>query len=306
MTYRRRRGLGGLGRRRPRDQQAQATGPVGRETAGPAGVGSSPTARPARQPRGPSSWLLTAAIVAAFFGAGYLAASQWLFDGGGADDGSLVEVPELVGLTSEEAQQRLDRFGLEYVVRSGISHPRAPEGAVLAQSPLPGQYSRPGAPVQVTLSRGPEKHVLPDVAGLSERQAVIVLERLGYSVQVERETHTLEPGRAVATRPEPGTELTVPADVVLLVSEGRPIAQVPDLRGRHVDDAAGILGELSLELGAITYDPSSREAPGRIVGQYPPAGYNLREGSRIEVRVAGDVARVDRTRQWFESEGEEL
>ena len=301
MTYRRRRGLGGSGRRKSRGEKADPNGSAQHEAPRQPN-GDALT----RRKHGLARWLLTLAIVAAFFGAGYLAASQWLFDGGQPKDGSLVQVPELVGLTSEEAQERLDRFGLEYVVRSGISHATAPEGAVLAQSPLPGQYARPGAPVEVTLSRGPEKHVLPDVAGMSERQAVIVLERLGFSVQVERTTHSLDPGRAVATRPESGTELSVPADVGLIVSEGRPVARVPELRGRHIEDVEGILGDLRLELGAITYDPASREAPGRIVGQYPPAGYSLREGSQVEVRVAGDVGRVDRTRQRAGMEDQEI
>jgi beta-lactam-binding protein with PASTA domain len=67
-----------------------------------------------------------------------------------------------------------------------------------------------------------------------------------------------------------------------------------------VDDAQGALSGAGLELGAITYDPQALEAPGRIVGQYPPAGYSLREGGAVEVRVAGDVNRVDPTRRWFE------
>jgi serine/threonine-protein kinase len=246
-------------------------------------------------------WIVSAVVVAAFFGGGYLAAAQWVFPGGRtAEDLSLVKVPELVGLTGDEAQGRLDRLGLEYTVRSGVTHFRAPEGAVLAQDPLPGQYARPGAPVYVSLSRGPELHVLPDVSGLSERQAVIVLERLGYAVAVERTTHTLGQGRAVETRPGAGTELAVPAEVALVISEGRPVVQVPDLVGRHVDDAQGALSEAGLELGALTYDPQAIEAPGRIVGQYPPAGYSLREGGAVEVRVAGDVNRVDPTRRWFE------
>jgi len=236
-----------------------------------------------------------------FFGGGYLAAAQWVFPGGrSAEDSSLVKVPELVGLTEDEAQGRLERVGLEYTVRSGVTHFQAPEGAILAQDPLPGQYARPGAPVYVSLSRGPDLHVLPDVSGLSERQAVIVLERLGYSVAIERTTHTLEQGRAVETRPEAGTELAVPAEVALVVSEGRPVVAVPDLIGRHVDDAGAALSEAGLELGALTYDPQAFEAPGRIVGQYPPAGYSLREGGAVEVRVAGDVNRVDPTRRWFE------
>lgn len=325
MSYRRRRGLGGgraaKGRGRasgsPPAEQAGSEGATQRELADGTAAAAAPPrtatlselfatkAEPEAVDGGGGRrwgrWIISAVVVAVFFGGGYLAAAQWVFPGGRVEeDTSIVKVPELVGLTEDEAQGRLDRLGLEYTVRSGVTHHLAPEGAVLAQDPLPGQYARPGAPVYVSLSRGPELHVLPDVSGLSDRQAVIVLERLGYDVTVERTTHTLEGGRAVETRPEAGTELAVPADVTLVVSEGRPVVQVPELVGRHVDDAEGALSGAGLELGAITYDPQALEAPGRIVGQYPPAGYSLREGGAVEVRVAGDVNRVDPTRRWFE------
>lgn len=325
MSYKRRRGLGG-GRgakggdrskgTRPDEQASDSAGERPAPAKRTAAAAAAPRTRTLaelfeRQPetevaaRGGGGrrgrWVITTVVVAAFFGGGYLAAAQWVFPGGrAAEDSSLVSVPELVGLTEEEAQGRLERLGLEYTVRSGVTHFRAPEGAVLAQDPLPGQYARPGAPVYVSLSRGPELHLLPDVSGLSERQAAIVLERLGYEVAIERTTHTLEQGRAVETRPGAGTELAVPAEVALVISEGRPVVQVPDLIGRHVDDAQGALAEAGLDLGALTYDPQAIEAPGRIVGQYPPAGYSLREGGAVEVRVAGDVNRVDPTRRWFE------
>lgn len=324
MSYRRRRGLGGRGAKGgnrvsgspSEDRDAGTTGGRPEAAEGTAAAAAPPRTRTlaelfSREPEpetaasGPGPrwgrWIISALVVVVFFGGGYLAAAQWVFPGGrAAEDSSLVKVPELVGLTEEEAQGRLERVGLEYTVRSGVTHFQAPEGAILAQDPLPGQYARPGAPVYVSLSRGPDLHVLPDVSGLSERQAVIVLERLGYEVAIERTTHTLEQGRAVETRPEAGTELAVPAEVALIVSEGRPVVQVPDLIGRHVDDAGAALSEAGLELGALTYDPQAFEAPGRIVGQYPPAGYSLREGGAVEVRVAGDVNRVDPTRRWFE------
>jgi len=328
MSYRRRRGLGGgrggKGGDRPgsppeggsQGANERGEGAPDRTAAGAADPRTptlaelfAPRAKPEPAPGRPrrwGRWIVSIVVVAAFFGGGYLAAAQWVFPGGRpAQDASLVRVPDLVGLTEDEAQGRLDRLGLEYTVRSGVTHRLAPEGAVLAQDPLPGQYSRPGAPVYVSVSRGPELHVLPDVAGLSERQAMIVLERLGYQVGVERITHTLEQGRAVSTRPEAGTELAVPAEVTLVVSEGRPVVEVPELVGRHIDDAETALDGTGLELGAITYDPQALEAPGRIVGQYPPAGYSLREGEAVEVRVAGDVNRVDPTRRWFERENPE-
>ena len=327
MSYRRRRGLGGgrgakSGERTsgsPPDEQASSDAPEQQDLRdGTAAAAAAPRTQTlselfSREPepqvvatgggRRWGRWLISAAVVAAFFGGGYLAAAQWVFPGGRVEeDSSLVQVPELVGLTEDEAQGRLERLELEYTVRSGVTHHLAPEGAVLSQDPLPGQYARPGAPIYVSLSRGPELHVLPDVSGLSERQAAIVLERLGYEVAFERTTHTLEGGKAVETRPEAGTELAVPAEVTLVISEGRPVVQVPELVGRHVDDAQGALSAARLELGAITYDPQALEAPGRIVGQYPPAGYSLREGGAVEVRVAGDVNRVDPTRRWFERE----
>jgi serine/threonine-protein kinase len=236
-------------------------------------------------------------IVSGLFLAGYLTADLWLTPGSNPSEaGRLVMVPELVGLSDQEARSRLEEVGLEHGVRSAVSHPDAPEGAVLAQSPIPGQKVRPGAPVVVTLSRGPEVHSIPDVSGLSARQASIVLDRLGFRVNSREANHSTEAGRAFGTEPGPGTELTVPADVTLLVSKGSPLTTVPDLSGRHIDDALELLSETGLSLGAISYDPLSFDAPGRIVGQYPPGGYGLREGDPVEIRVAGRPEEVSRSR----------
>jgi len=80
------------------------------------------------------------------------------------------------------------------------------------------------------------------------------------------------------------------------VSRGSPLTTVPDLSGRHIDDALALLAESKLSLGAISYDPLSFDAPGRIVGQYPPGGYGLRQGDPVEVRVAGRPEEVNRSR----------
>lgn len=285
MTYRRRRGLR---RSRPSQRESNTAGPGPSD---PVGEGRPPSSNAWKR------WLGTGVLIAGLFLAGYLGAGLWLpSDNAPADVGPLVSVPELVGLDDPDARQRLEKVGLEYGIRSTVSHPQAPEGAVLAQSPIPGQSVRPGAPVEVTLSRGPEAHSIPDVAGLSERQASILLERLGFRVAAETATHPSEAGRAIRTEPEAGTELTVPADVTLLVSRGSPLTSVPVLSGRFIDEARGILESSGLVLGAISYDPLSADSPGTIVGQYPPGGYGLRRGDPVEIRVAGRPRTVDRSR----------
>jgi serine/threonine-protein kinase len=225
---------------------------------------------------------------------GYAIATLWMSPASAnAHDGSIVQVPDVVGEPEAKARSMIEAMGLEYTVRRGLAHREAPEGTVLAQSPLAGQFARPGAPVDVTLSRGPEVHTLPDVAGLSERQANIVLERLGYDVEIERREDPMAAGRAVETRPGAGTDLEVPSPLVLVVSEGAPIVVIPDMVGMHIDDALQILTDARLELGSISFDSEAPEAPGRIVGQYPPVGYSLRAGDTVELRVAGDANRVN-------------
>jgi serine/threonine-protein kinase len=249
-------------------------------------------------------WAISLGVVALLFGAGYLIAAEWLFrTPAELATGPLVEIPELVGMDTDDAQARVERLELEYTVRASVSHPQAPEGVVLAQSPLPGQLAKGGAPISVTLSRGPEIHVLPDVSGLSERQALIVLERLGFAARTEVREAQLAAGRSITTRPEAGTELAVPAEVVLIVSSGPAVMSVPDLTGLHIDDVAEALEEAGLSLGAITGDPFSFEAPGRVVSQYPPSGYQLRSGGIVEVRVAGDAAAARGRRRTVEPDG---
>lgn len=238
--------------------------------------------------------ILGTGLVVACLLVGYAIATLWLSPASAnADDGSIVQVPDVVGEPDAEARRLIEGIGLEYTVRRGLAHREAPEGTVLAQSPLAGQFARPGAPVDVTLSRGPEVHTLPDLAGLSERQAGIVLERLGYDVEIERREDPMAAGRAVETRPAAGTDLAVPSPIVLVVSEGAPIVVIPDMLGMHIDDALQILSQVRLELGSISFDSEAPEAPGRIVGQYPPVGYSLRAGDSVELRVAGDPDRVN-------------
>lgn len=298
MSYRRRRGLGGAGSWLDRlrgwlpggGDEADAGGsppdagefPPAADDDG-AGGGGEPSA-----PAGRRKVLAAAAVLVLLFGAGYLISAEWLFPASReTTSAELVEVPDLVGLADGEARQALEEAGLTYRQRSGMPHREAPEGAVLAQSPLPGQYARPGAPVSVTLSLGPEQRSVPDVRGLSDRQGRIVLERLGFGTRVDTAASPVEGGRVVGTRPETGTRLTLPAEVTVVVSEGPSVSDVPDLTGLHVDDVEGRLDAAGLRLGEVEYDPEAYAAPGRVVGQSPPAGYALRTGGSVSVRVAG-------------------
>jgi eukaryotic-like serine/threonine-protein kinase len=67
----------------------------------------------------------------------------------------LVSVPDLSGMTLEEAKAALSSVGL-LMRTTGQQHSEAvPEGSVLSQDAPPGFKAQPGATVAVTLSSGP-------------------------------------------------------------------------------------------------------------------------------------------------------
>ena len=251
--------------------------------------------RPGRPSFRPGSWAVTLAVTVVCVGLGYLIAARWLGPAPTAPGGEkLVELPELVGMETDRARERVTSLGLTYDPSSEVYHAQAAAGLVVAQSPLPGQLARPGAPVRVTVSLGAQRVTVPDVRGLSERQARIIVEQLGFTTSIVSQDAPVRSGQVLRTSPEAGTELAVPAEVELVVSRGFEVAAVPDLLGRHADDVEEILNELGLRLGVVSFDEDAVDAPGRVIGQTPPPGYNLRNGGRVAIQVAGQRYRIER------------
>lgn len=235
-----------------------------------------------------SRWAAAGGMVLITFFIGYRIATGVLFPPSEDPiDTPLVPLPDFSGLTFAQASDRLEGAGLVAKVQARMRHPTAPPEVVLAQSPLPGQLARPGSEVGLTLSDGPSTRTIPEVRGLAAAQAAELLRAMGFEVEIRREASG---GRAGVrgTDPEAGTRLGLPSRVLLLVSEGAPIVQVPDLRGRHVDDVEFLLEEAGLRLGTVRYDPEAAEAPGRVISHTPTAGFDVRDGSLVSVLVAGE------------------
>ncbi|MDP2479820.1 MAG: PASTA domain-containing protein [Candidatus Palauibacterales bacterium] len=301
MKFRRRRGLGGSlrGRPSPEEESAPERDAAADEAGAPPRSPASPGRR--RPGGGGGGWLgprqrrrlLPAVLLVGLFALGYLVATRWIFPGGSTGPtGDVARVPDLVGLATAEATRSLGQVGLTLEVGARVPHPKAPEGAIIAQTPLPGQYARPGAPVQVTLSSGPERRKVPDLRGLSARQGRIVLERLGFTTAVDSTRSDVQRGQVVGSRPDAGQDLQLPAQITVLVSRGPAVARVPDLSGRHVEDVPAALRDVGLSLGEVTYDPAAFAAAGRVIAQDPPPGFSLRRGGSVSIRVAGQAPRT--------------
>jgi serine/threonine-protein kinase len=197
----------------------------------------------------------------------------------------LTEVPDLVGLTADEARRRAERSGLTYEETDGFHH-EMPTGTVVAQEPLAGQRAGPGSPVRVTLSLGARTRPVPDVVGLSETQARAVMQRAGFVSDVIRVDADAAVGQVVDTHPDPGTVLETPGNVRLIVSAGPSRVRVPELLTLSVDEVSEALNRMGLRLGEVSEDTASLAAPGTVLRQSPEPGTEVARGAVVSVTVA--------------------
>ncbi len=225
------------------------------------------------------------------FVVGYVLTTLLVFPGFGRQ--AIVTVPDLRGRTFAAARRISDDAGVDLARGPWLYHPTVDSGAVLAQSPLPGQEVTRGAQVRVTLSAGRERRPVPQVSDLTAAQAQSLLQRTGFAVRVRRILSDRAEGRVLGVNPKEGTQLPVLSTVELTLSAGPPvvvvpIVAVPDLAGMPEPQARGALREAGLRLGEVSYEPGSSVPLGGIAAQSPAAGDSVRAGTSVRVTISGN------------------
>lgn len=198
---------------------------------------------------------------------------------------SEVEVPDVVGLTLDEATEMLGAAGFE--VKSVAVENEAEPGTVVDQSPAAGEMVAPGSEVTVVVSAGVEETLVPNVIGLDQDEATQTLNDAGYKVQ-SRGSYDEEAaeGIVVSQSPEGGVVAEPGTRVDIIVSQGKnPEASVPDVVGKSEADAAKALEDAGFEaVPSSTY--SDTVAVGLVVNQDPAAGATAKRGSAVAITVS--------------------
>lgn len=223
-------------------------------------------------------------IVVAAFVLGFAAAAIYMREG--APDRDVVTVPDVRNLPRDQAARRLEKADLKTAVLDSLFNPRVPAGAVVAQSPLPGQETTPGSTVHLILSSGRERRAVPRVDILSAADAARVLQASGFQV-VERMVESVrDSGSVVGTEPATGTLVQLPGTVQLLVSAGPPRVAVPALVGQEMQQAQAALQAVGLQTGNVLYEFRPALPEGTVLEQTPAAGDTLVAGNRVDLVVA--------------------
>lgn len=192
------------------------------------------------------------------------------------------EVPNVVGLQREAADRRLADRGFEREVERVVS-PRPP-GTVVAQRPSPGTTYGKGGIVVVSVARDPLKVELPDVTGLRVAQAQTRLRGAGLVPRAQNVASRRPAGQVLRQIPAPGTEVPKDSAVVLIVSAGPQLSNVPDLVGLTTDEATAQLARAGFR--TRVQQVAGTEPAGTVIAQQPQGGTRAQRGRVVRIDVS--------------------
>lgn len=150
------------------------------------------------------------------------------------------EVPRVVGLTENEAKERLQRAGFEAGVRPRESS-EEDAGRVLEQSVAAGKEVEEGSTILLAIGAGTGEVVVPDLEDASRARGMIAEADLRLGSWEEGVPSTSVPaGAVIEQNPVEGTRVEPGTLVDLVVSTGPGQISVPeDPNGGGPDDPAG-------------------------------------------------------------------
>ena len=142
--------------------------------------------------------------------------------------GQVLFVPDLAGVTLAESQNRLRAAGFALGAVSQAYSGTRPEGTVLEQMPTPGAVAKPGAMVDLKVSKGnpPEGLVLmPNFVGRPLVVARGWAEDQKISPDIKEElTEAFLPGLVIRQAPGPDTPVKGDTAITLIVSKSENLA----------------------------------------------------------------------------------
>jgi beta-lactam-binding protein with PASTA domain len=200
-----------------------------------------------------------------------------------------VVVPDLMGKEVVYALELLSDLGLNTKVEGSEYSAEVPKNSVIFQEPEPGSEIKKGRDVRIIISKGPKSILMPNLENLPVQQARIIIEENSLCQGALSGTYSdhIKKDSIIAQVPTRGSMVTRGECVNLLVSIGiRPKKyEMPDIRGRFLDDAIPLIENHNLTLGKITSVFYNDKPLNSIVSQEPLSGYCVAEGSTVDLVV---------------------
>lgn len=132
---------------------------------------------------------------------------------------------------------------------------------------------------------------IPHVVGDKQQTAQTSLEAAGFTVVIRSVFSERDPGLVVETEPPSGARVRRGSEVILIVSKGPELTDVPVLTGMSVEQATAALEAAGLVLGTVK-EQSAKAVKGTVLEQDPAPG-RARRGDPVNLVISTGPKMVD-------------
>ena len=215
-----------------------------------------------------------------------------LFSGPGIGTSSekeLVRVPDLRGMTEDEARDELSKYELGLDVAGEEPSNEYKEGEIKSHTPGPDERVEKHTTIEVILSTGEEAKTVavPNVVNEEESRAEQMLREAGLKVTKGDAQYSSDvaEGYVISCNPDVGTEVDEGSSVEIIVSLGTQPATVPTLTGKSASDAEAALKDAGLT-GSATEEYSDDVEEGVVISQSINPGTEVSRGTSVSYVVS--------------------
>lgn len=203
-----------------------------------------------------------------------------------------VSVPDLTGLTIEQARLKLDKQQLVLGEDITYSFSEIDENLIISQNYLPESKVKAGREITVTLSKGPEFLRVPDVSTSNPlmENAINMLRQTGFEGEIKIETmpdQTIPESRVTSQSPAASAMWPKKGEIKLFVSSGIELTMtvMPDVTGMSSEEARNYLEAYNLVVSADTED-SNLYPTDAVISTLPAPGKPVKQGSEVLIVIS--------------------
>lgn len=227
---------------------------------------------------------VAAAAILALFGILYVSG---IIGGGGKE----VTVPDVKGMSYSEAKEVLEAKGLKIEkADEPIASQKIEKGKIVSQTPSKNSKVKKGRTVRVILSAGNTELKVPDLKGLSYKEAKTLLSEMGLQISKgdEVDSDSVTEGLIASQYPSAKTKVDKGDIITVNISKGKKDAVIPKLVGTTFtseSDVSATLSKYGYKLGKVSYE-ESYETPGTIIKQSPDAGTTAEKKTTVDIVIS--------------------
>ncbi len=234
--------------------------------------------------------------------------------------GQGIDVPKFSGLTEQQAYQLAEKQNLRLEITDSVYIITRKPGTIVEQNPDEGSKVKSNRKIFLTINaKTPKLIELPNVVGVTLRQAKAILELQGFTIETLYFTSDIAINNVLEQRIKgkkiaPGTLLPKGSTIDLLLGKGFGYERttLPRIIGYNLSDAKNIIVEASLNLGNVTYDETVKDLrdslQAKVYSQYPASleEMPINFGAKVDLWLTINESRIPRIAEAQDSTENEI